>query len=173
MNKHAIIVIIASIVIVITIGFTVLSSMSINQLQFKASEVDGFSYFKLIHDREISLCNPTPFYTSIDEIKIGLSYQGINKGVLSLQNIILEPSSDSIIQGRFNSEKFEEVQYLAMHYDGMFSGSTPIRIDPTELILVFEINSNVIGFIPVSVVHQYSGLEFWEIMNGKSGEYSC
>ena len=173
MNKHTLIVIIASIVIIATLGFTTLSSFAINQLQFKAAEEEGFSYFKLIHERKIFVCNPTPFYASINEMKIDLIYQGKNKGVISLQSVILEPTSDSIIQGRFNTETFEEVQYLSMHYDGMFSGSTPIRIDPTELIIVSEINSHMMGFIPVSVVHQYSGLEFWEIMNGKSGEYSC
>ena len=173
MNKHSIIVIIASIVIVVTLGFTVLSFFAINQLQFKTADKDGFSYFDLIHDKKISLCNPTPFYAKINEIKIELFYQEKNKGMLSFQGVVLEPTSDSIFEGKFSSETFEEMQYLSMHYDGMFSGSTPIRIDPTELVIVYEINSSIIGFFPVSVVNQYSGLEFWEIMNRKDVEYSC
>ena len=55
----------------------------------------------------------------------------------------------------------------------MFSGSAPERIDPRKIILVTQIDAPIIGVIPYSVTNQYSGLYFWDTLNGKIGEFSC
>src|SRR3989304_3771770 len=99
----------------------------------------------------------------------------LNKYNLELQinKRVLDPNSSITTRGKFHSDSFEEVQYLSLHYDAMFSGTGPIRIDPTKLEIVTEIHIPIVGFIPFSVTNQYSGLKFWEMMNSDSEEYSC
>ena len=78
-----------------------------------------------------------------------------------------------VINGTFSSETFTEAQYLALHFDGMFTNSTPERIDPRRLVIVTEIETPIIGIIPYTVTKQYSGLYFWETLNGDIGEFNC
>jgi len=173
MNKHSVIVIIASIVIAGTLVFTALNIYTADQIQLRATDQEGFRYFKLINDGMISICNPLPFYASFNDFNIIIFYEGNNKGTFSVQGIVLEPNSDITTRGKFRSDSFEEVQYLLLHYDAQFSGTGPIRIDPEKLEIVTEIHTPIIGYIPFSVTNQYSGLEFWEMMNNDSEEYSC
>ena len=173
MNKHSVIVIIASIVIAGTLVFTALNIYTADQIQLRVTDQEGFRYFKLINDGMISICNPLPFYASFNDFNIIIFYEGNNKGTFSVQEIGLDPNSSITTRGKFHSDSFEEVQYLSLHYDAQFSGTGPIRIDPTKLEIVTEIHTPIIGFIPFSVTNQYLGLEFWEMMNNDSEEYSC
>ena len=174
MNKHSVIVIIASIVIAGTLVFTALNIYAAEQIQLGVTDQqEGFRYFKLINDGMISICNPLPFYASFNDFNIIIFYEGNNKGTFSVQEIGLDPNSSITTRGKFHSDSFEEVQYLSLHYDAMFSGTGPIRIDPTKLEIVTEIHIPIVGFIPFSVTNQYSGLEFWEMMNDGNQVYSC
>jgi hypothetical protein len=173
MNKHSVIVIIASIVIAGTLVFTALNIYAADQIQLRVTDQEGFRYFKLINDGMISICNPLPFYASFNDFNIIMFYEGNNKGTFSVQGIVLEPNSGITTRGKFSSDSFEEVQYLSLHYDAQFSGTGPIRIDPAKLEIVTEIHTPIVGFIPFSVTNQYSGLKFWEMMNSDSEEYSC
>ena len=78
-----------------------------------------------------------------------------------------------IVNGTFSSETFSEAQYLALHFDGMFSGSAPERIDPHQLKIITQIEAPIIGVIPYTITKQYSGLFFWDELNGKIGEFNC
>ena len=60
-----------------------------------------------------------------------------------------------------------------MHYDGMFGGNAPTRIDPSKLSIVTEFQTSLFGFIPYSVFKQYSGIDFWEYMNTANSENGC
>ncbi len=96
-----------------------------------------------------------------------------DKGILSIQGASLSPLSTTTLEGKFSSETFEEVQYLSMHFDGMFGGALPIRIDPKRFDIVTEISTPILGIIPYSITQQYSGLDFWNMMNDKDGQFSC
>ena len=85
----------------------------------------------------------------------------------------LPPSSITPVEGNFKSELFEEIQYLALHFDGMFSGATIMRIDPNKLIIVTETHTSLLGMIPYSVTKQFSALDFWNMMNQVDTKFSC
>lgn len=94
-------------------------------------------------------------------------------GIYRIQDVVLSPFTISNIKGNFKSENFDEAQYYAFHFDGEFSESIPIRIDSMKFSIISEIDTPIIGIIPYTVNKQYSGQEFWNMMNEKNGKVSC
>jgi len=174
LNKHSIIVIIASFVIAGPFVFSAWNIFAVDQIQFLGKETAaGFSYFDIINNGEINVCNPLPFQIIINKIDFVMFFEQKNKGIFSIQDATLLPSSITTLKGKFTSETFAEVQYLSMHFDGMFSGATPIRIDPSKFAIVTEIHTPIINVIPYSITKQYSGLDFWNMMNENKEKISC
>lgn len=165
MNKHTIIVIVASIVIAGTIGYSVLNIFVLDQIKLSVSNQEKFRYYELINRENISICNPSSFYTSFNDFKINLLYEGRNIGTVSFSGVVLEPNSNKKIEGKFTTNSLEEIQYLSMHFDAMFDNTIPIRINPENLMVVTEIQTNLVGLIPYTVTNQYTSQDFWNIMN--------
>lgn len=172
MDKHTLIVIIASVIIAIPFIFSAWNIYAANNLQLQGSE-GQFSYFEMVNDNKLVVCNPLPFFVNFERLDIVIYFEDMNKGVLSTHPRIIPPSSSLVVNGTFRSESFSEAQYLAMHFDGMFSGSTPKRIDPNKMVILTEVQTQIIGVIPYSVTKQYSSMDFWNLLNGKGEEFSC
>lgn len=173
MNKHTAIVIIASFVIAAPFVFAALNIYAVQQIQFVGIEEKKFNYFDMINDGEINVCNSNPFYVVFDKMDIQMIFEQRDKGLFSIQGTTLPPLSITTLEGKFTSETFEEAQYLAMHYDGMFSGSAPIRIDPSKFAISTETHTPIMGIIPYSITQQYSGFDFWNMMNDKDEQLNC
>ena len=173
MDKHTIIVIIASIVIAAPFVYSGWNIYASNYLQLHGTDEERFRFFDMISDGSIEVCNPFPFFVNFDKFSIVTYFDSSNKGTFSSKSVMLPPFSSIVVNGTFSSETFSEVQYLALHFDGMFSGSAPERIDPRRLIIVTEIETPIIGIIPYTVTKQYSGLYFWDTLNGDIGEFNC
>ena len=173
MNKHTAIVIIASFIIAGPFVFAAWNIYAVQQIQFVGTEEKKFSYFDMINDGEFNVCNPNPFYVVFDKMEIKMIFEQRDKGLFSIQGTTLPPSSVTTLEGKFRSETFEEIQYLSMHFDLMFGGSAPIRIDPSKFAIATETHTPIIGIIPYSITQQYSGLDFWNMINDKDGQFSC
>ncbi|MGI9567255.1 MAG: hypothetical protein ACR2LL_09625 [Nitrosopumilus sp.] len=171
MNKHTLVVIIASVVIAISVGFSGWNIFASEQVDLMITE-EHFSYFGLMNSGKISVCNPLPFYANFNEIRISMIFDERSIGVLSFSEIQLEPNSEVEVQGTFTSENFKEAQYLSLHFDSMYNDVIPTRIDQEKMNVVTEIQTNIIGVIPYSVTNQYPGLEFWNVMEDRE-DYSC
>ena len=173
MNKHTAIVIIASFIIAGPFVFAAWNIYGIQQIQFVGTQEKKFNYFDMINDGEINVCNPNPFYVVFDKMDILMIFEQRDKGRFSIQGTTLSPSSVTTLEGKFRSDTFQESQYLSLHFDGMFSGSAPIRIDPSKFAIATETHTSIIGIIPYSITQQYSGFDFWNMMNDKGGQLSC
>ena len=173
MNKHTIIVIVASIVIIGSIGFSGWNIFASEQIQMKAIKEGYFSYFDLINNEQVLFCNPSSLPASFKEIRISMIYVDKNIGVLHFSDVVLDSNSEMKKQGKFNSDDSKQIQYLALHFDGMYNGVIPTRIDSNNIMIVTEIDSPVLGFIPFTTVNQYPGLEFWSLMNNQNADYNC
>lgn len=174
MDKHSIIVIIAIIVIAIPFVYSGWNIYAANQIQLHGTNEDRFRFFDMISEGgNVEVCNPSPFFVNFQKLSIVTFFDSYDKGTFSTDPINLSPLSSQIINGTFSSENFSESQYLAMHFDGIFSGSSPERIDPRRLTITTEIETPIIGLIPYTVTKQYSGLYFWETLNGDIGEFNC
>lgn len=173
MNKHTIIVIIASIVIAVPFAFSAWNIMALDNLELRSSQHGNFSFFEISNGRAIEVCNPSPFYVSFDRMDISMFYQEDNEGTYSLPPSTIAPSTISIIEGSFRSESYAESQYTFLHMDGEFAGTAPIRLDPNQMFVVTNIQTSILGFIPYSITNQYSAFDFYNIMNEKDEKISC
>ena len=173
MNKHTVIVIIASFIIAGPFVFAAWNIYAVQQIQFVGTEEKKFNYFDMINYGKINVCNPNPFYVVFDKMDIIMIFEQKDKGLLSIQGTSLPPLSVTTLEGKFTSETFQEVQYLSMHFDVMFGGSAPIRIDPSKFAIATETHTPIMGIIPYSVTQQYSGLDFWNMLNDKDEQFSC
>jgi len=173
MNKNTAVVIIASFVIVVSLGFSAWNIFSAEQIQFREAKHEDFKFFDLMNNGQISMCNDLPFYADFKDIRIIMMYDGRNIGTFTISNIILDPTSEITAQGKFTSETFKESQYLSLHFDSMYYGVIPIRIDIERMKVATEISTNILGFIPFTITNEYPGLKFWKMMNNTDEEYNC
>ena len=173
MDKHTVIVIIASIAIVGTIGVSVWNVLAAEQIQIKAVNEGYFSYFDLMNNGEILICNPLSMPVSFSQMQISMIYVDEKIGWVQFPGVTVEAQSEIREKGRFGTSDFKQAQYLALHFDGMYNGVIPSRIDLENITIRTEIDSLVLGFIPYSTVKQYPGLDFWFLMNDKNNDYSC
>lgn len=172
MNRHSIIVIIASIVIVVPFALSAWNIFAAQQIEFRWTENDDFNYFELSNNGNITVCNPFPFFVHFTKFEIKTFYDQRDIGVFSVDGISLPPSSKSVLSGQFRSDNFSESQYLFMHMDAEFAGTAPVRVDPTKMFVITQIHTPILGFIPYSVSEEFTGFDFSKIMKGQT-ESSC
>ncbi|KER05449.1 hypothetical protein AAA799E16_01908 [Marine Group I thaumarchaeote SCGC AAA799-E16] len=165
MNKHSLIVIISSIVIIGVVGNSVWNIYAVEQLQLSGK--DGiFRYYEgMVGQDKIITCNPLFLTTSFNQLYITVFFEGKVKGIFSIDGTSIPPKSSQILDAEFSSESFAEIQYYFLHFDGMFSGTAPIRIDAKKLAIETEFQTPILGIIPFSVTNQYTGIDFWNMLN--------
>ena len=165
MNKHTIIVIIASLVIASPFVYAVWNIVALDNLELRAAEQGRFSFFEISNGKEIQICNSSPFYVSFDRIDVTMFYEEDNEGTYTVPSDTLPPSSASILEGNFRSESYAESQYTFLHMDGEFAGTAPIRLDPNKMFVILNIQTSILGFIPISISDQYRAFDFYNLMN--------
>ena len=172
MNKHTVIVIIASIVIAGTVGYSIWNVFAINNIKIASAEKENFSYFDLMSYEKITMCNSLPFFVNVDRFEIMMYYDNELKGTLTVKPTTIAAQSATIVDGEFRSELVADTQYLFLHLDGEFSGTQPIRIDPAKMFVVTNVNSPIIGVIPYTISHQYTGFDFYNMMKDRT-DFTC
>lgn len=172
MERHTVIAIIAISAIILSVGSSFWNVYASNNLQMRG--MDGtFSFYELTTNKMIQVCNTLPIMASFEKFSIYIFFDGELKGTYSVDDTTVMPNSIMNFAGKYASESFAESQYIAFHFDGMFGETTPIRIDPRKLNVMTEFQTPILGFIPYSTVNQYSGLEFWNLMNEKNEKFGC
>jgi hypothetical protein len=132
-----------------------------------------FSYFDLINNGNVLFCNPLSLPANFEEIRISMISIDKNVGTVHFPDLFLDSNSETTKQGKFESDSAKQIQYLALHFDGMYNGVIPNRIDLNSVRIITEVDSQVLGFIPFTTMKQYPGLEFWDQMNNQNGNYAC
>ena len=167
MNKYSLITSVAIIVIIIPVLYGVWNIYSVEQLQFRTSNIE-FSYFDMANYETIQICNPMPFFVSFNGFSIATYYAQDLKGIFEVGATTINPNTTKVLELNFSSENFAESQYLFMHMDGQFDGEVPIRLDPSSMIVITTFDTKIIGVIPYQSTITQSGFEFTKMMNEKS-----
>ncbi|NIR86118.1 LEA type 2 family protein [Candidatus Bathyarchaeota archaeon] len=174
MNKHAIIVIVAIIAIVGTLGFSLWNVSAAEQIQIRGVEDDGyFSFFNLVNNKKVVMCNPYPIPVNLKEVRISMEYTGEDVGRIHFPQVFLEPNATSTLQGKLISDNFKQMQYLGLHFDGIHNGAIPSRININHMNIVVEYDTPIFGVIPYTVTEEYPNLSFWNFMNNQNTKYTC
>ena len=169
MNKHTVIVIVASVVIFGTVGVSLWNIFAVPQLQLHGNNGIFRFYEFITNEDKLLICNPFPFFTSFNQLTVSLLFEETPKGVFTINGLTIPPHNHVVVDGKFTSDTYSEAQYLAMHFDTMFQGDSPIRIDPRKLTVDTEFQVMILGIIPYNVIQHYSGIGFYNMLNEDAG----
>ena len=170
MNKYSTVTLIAIIIIIIPFAYSGLNIIGANQLEYKWSGSEEFSFFAMSNNGNMEFCNTMPFPTSFEKFQITSFYDAKNIGMYEIMSTTVEPQSSIIKKGSFSTEEFQSTQHMFMTLDYEFDGGA-IRVDPNKFIVVVTIQTPIMGIIPYSNTVQVSGFELDQIMKNK--ELSC
>ncbi len=70
MNKYSVITIIAILIIISPFAYSGINIVGAEQLQYKWSDSEKFSFFEMMNNSEIKLCNKMQFFISFDKLQI-------------------------------------------------------------------------------------------------------
>ena len=117
MNKYSAITIIAILIIIAPFAYSGLNIIGSEQLQYKWNDSEEFSFFTMMNNGSIELCNPMPFSTSFQKFEIGAFYDSKNMGTYEIISTTIEPQSSIIKKGDFSTEEFQSTQHMFMTLD--------------------------------------------------------
>ena len=170
MNKYSTITLVAIIIIIIPFAYSGLNIIGANQLEYKWSGSEEFSFFAMSNNGNVEFCNTMPFPTSFEKFQIITFYDAKNIGMYEIMSTTVESQSSIIKKGNFSTEEFQSTQHTFMTLDYEFDGGA-VRIDPNKFIVLVTIQTPIMGIIPYSHTMQISGFELDQIM--KNEELSC
>ena len=170
MNKYTIVTIVAIVIIIVPFAHSGLSAIGVQQLEYRWSGPGSFSFFTMLNHGEVEICNTIPFWTSYQKFEIGAFYQGKYLGSFTINPTTINPSSSTVEEGIFRSDELVAAQHIFMTMDFQFNGGD-IRLDPNQFVVVTNIDTSIIGIIPISTTSQISGFEFNQ--NMKNEDFVC
>ncbi len=170
MNKYSIITAIAIVVIVIPFAHSGLSIVGVQQLEYRWDNPGEFTFFTMLNQGEMELCNTMPFWTSFQKFEIATFYQSKHLGSFIVEPLTINPYSSVVQEGIFSAEERSESQHIFMTFDFMFNGGN-IRLDPNQFVILISTDTPILGIIPYSSTTQISGFEFDKMMNAE--DLSC
>lgn len=169
MNKHTLIVIVASIVIAGTILYSFFGVNGINDIQMRWYQ-KGFDYTTMITGGKIELCNPTQTPININHIEMNLLYQNNEFGKITSDGMVLFPSKSGYIEAKNQFSSSDDS--LSMNLD-MSSPDSIMKLNSDQIQVIVNYETRFLGFIPYSVTKNYDGIEFEKIMNQVNNEFAC
>lgn len=170
MNKYSTITLIAIIIIIIPFAYSGLNIIGANQLEYKWSGSEEFSFFAMSNNGDVEFCNTMPFPTSFQKFQIVTFYDAKNIGMYEITSATIEAQSSIIKEGNFSTEEFQSTQHMFMTLDYEFDGGA-VRVDPNKFIVLVNIQTPIAGIIPYSHTSQITGFELDQTM--KNQELSC
>ena len=170
MNKYSTITFIAIIIIVTPFAYSGLNIIGANQLEYKWSGSEEFSFYAMSNNGDLEFCNPMPVPTSFQKFQIEAFYDAKNIGTYEIISTTIEPQSSIIKKGSFSTEEFQATQHMFMTLDYEFDGGA-VRVDPNKFIVLVTIETPIMGIIPYSNTIQISGFELDQTM--KNQKLSC
>ena len=165
MEKQKIISFIAIIIIIGTVGYSLLNVYALEQLEWGGRDnlFRFFSFYTV--DDTINICNNFLIPASFNELDILIYFEKELLGIYVIDSASIMPNSVFEVNGEYSSESLEYSQTLFMHFDHLFSGSDDtIRIDPRKMDIVTQFQTTIIG-IPYVVSEQYTAFDFWNMLN--------
>lgn len=167
MEKQKIIGIVAIIIIIGTVGYSLLNVYALEQLEFGGID-NLFRFFSFnTVDSTMNICNNSLLPANFNELNIMIYFEKKLLGTYVVNSASLMPNSVIQANGEYASDSMAYSQTLFMHFDHLFSGSdNTVRIDPRKMDVVTQFQTTIIG-IPYTVSEQYTAFDFWNMLNDK------
>ena len=176
MDKHFGIIVIASIVIASSLGYTAFNAVTLEKLELKWNDRGSFDYLTMLNGGILEVCNTSFIPLKFDGLSIEVFYREDQVGVFSVPDTsatatttatIVQPNTTIEVSGKGKMTSLAG-QIVSMYLDTEISGRDLARVDSDEMTVITSIDTTLLGVIPYSVTKQYTGQEFFEIMNGQN-----
>ena len=171
-NKHSIIVIVASIVIVGTFTYSLVNALSSENVEFRWNQNGSFDYIVMMHGGNVQLCNTSEFPVSINGINMDLYFDNQKLGTYFVEPVTINPNSMIEVNG-ISDMKDNSSPIMLLFMNTEFAGTDIARIDSSKMFVQVNYNTSILGFIPITISNVYSGYEFYQIMNDANNEFPC
>ncbi len=163
-NKHTIIVIISIIVIVSSLGYSSLNLVSANNLQFKWA-TKNFDFTSVMYGGNVQVCNPSDYPASFAKYEFAIFYDSKQLGKFTSSGTGIPPHSKANTSGKFTADDRQVAQIFFSFLDTEIKGTDVIRVDANKMQVTTTLDYTIIGALPLSITHEYSGQEFLDMMN--------
>lgn len=168
-NKHTIVVIVSIIIIAGSFGYSSLSLVSAKELQFRWYQIDSFDLLSILIGGRLSVCNNSDLPASFSSYSFDVFYEGKSIGRFSTQGAGLAPHTNTMVNGKFESDDERVTQILFSSLDTALSDrNAAARINPDKMEVTATLETKIIGIIPFPITQHYSGPEFVDMMNQKT-----
>jgi hypothetical protein len=162
-NKHTIVVIVSIIIIASSLGYSSLNLISANNLQFRWAS--GFDYLSVLYGKSILVCNDSDFPASFSKYEFTIFYDSKPIGKFTTSGVVVSPHSVASVGGKFEADDKQVAQIFFSFLDTEMHGTDVTRVDADKIKVKATLEYSLLWAIPLSIMHEYSGQEFLDMMN--------
>ncbi len=163
-NKHTIIVLVSIAVIVSSLGYSSLNLVSANGLKFKWAS-KSFDFTSVMYGGNLETCNNSDYPASFAKYEFTIFYDSKPLGKFTSSGISIPPHSKGIVNGKFTADDRQVAQIFFSFLDTEIQGTDVNRVDANKMRVTTSLDYTIIGVVPFSTIHEYSGQEFLDMMN--------
>ncbi|MGQ0772308.1 MAG: hypothetical protein ACT4NT_06025 [Nitrososphaerota archaeon] len=168
-NRHTAIVIVSIIVIAATLGYTSLNVVSAKDLQFRWHQSGSFDLLSILFGGKLVACNNSDYPANFAKYSFNVIYDGQSLGIFTTNGGGVLPHTSIMINGKLDTDDKRVSQILFSSLDTALSNNeAAARINVNKVSVTTTLDTTVIGVIPFSITHEYSGQEFLQMMNQKT-----
>jgi hypothetical protein len=167
-NKHTIVVAVSIIVIAASLGYSSLNLLSAKDLQFRWYQPDSFDLLSIIFGGKLAVCNNSDYPAAFASYSFDVIYEGQSLGVFTANGAGLAPHTNTMVDGKFATDNKQVANILFASLDTALGGGQAARINPNNMQVITTLETKIIGLVPFSLTHQYSGEEFVKMMSQKT-----
>lgn len=172
MDRHTGIVIAASVVIASSVAYSAFNVMTLDQIQIRWNDRGSFGFITMLNGGVIEVCNSSFVPLSFHGISIVMLWEGNEIGRFVTNGATVQPNSSVEIDGEGTMTGMA-AGILSMYVDTEMSGNDIATINSDSMSVVTLADTAILGIVPFSAQEQYSGPEFFEMMNDRSGDGGC
>lgn len=172
MDRHAVVVVAASVAIASAAGYSAFGAAALNDLRVSWSGGESFDFITMLNGGVIRICNPSPVPLSFGGLSIVAHYRGGEIGRLVAPGAAVPPGAALEVAGRGEAPSRTESMFSA-HIGSGISGTDPPMVDADAMTVSVSADTHILGFIPVTVTSEYPGREFVDMMSGGGADPRC
>ena len=86
-------------------------------------------------------------------------------GTFVLKGGQVSPMSSKVFTGKFNSDSQTLAGVTSLLIDTELKGRDVLRLDAKQVYIITSTQTDILGFIPYTVSNQYSGYDYFDVMN--------
>lgn len=172
MNRHAVITMIALVIIAGSLGYTTMGVLALEDVQVRWNQRSSFDFLTMLNGGIMEICNPSFMQLRLDGVAVIVTYQHDEIGRFVSDRHMIGPNEQVEVAGRGETGGVA-TRILSSYIDAELSGGDLARINDDMIGVKMEMDTTILGVVPVTIEKQYTGQEFQDMMDDRLGTYTC